>query len=69
MIISLAIFAILAILIIWFLFAAIAKGLDNKYYDSDRELFNNKEFIEYDKSDFQTDGCSVKENSGDSESH
>lgn len=62
MIISLAIIAILAILIIWFLFVAIAKGLDNKFGDSD--LFNNN--LENDRTDFQSNSCGTKENSENS---
>ena len=54
---------IIIILVVWFLFAAIAKGLDNRYYYSD------KNFLENDKKSLQSDSCNTVDNSETSESN
>ena len=60
---------IVFVLFITFLLAGIAKGFDNKYGESDKILFNNKKYLEYDEQNIQYYSDGTSENCETSESN
>ena len=70
LLVVLLVFAAVFYLLVLFWAAAIAKGVDNKYCESDKILFSgNKKYLESDKQNIQHYSDSTSENCETSESN